>query len=140
MTSVDMTRYLKAYYRCDNTTLLSAVCDHLQGKDGAVLERLARVVVERCKWMPTVAELREVERTLPMVPALALPEPELTPEEYAAGAALLAKLLKGLIEKKLLSAQVKKLAKENLMLKADLGHAAEAAEARALEDMNGGTA
>lgn len=81
LNAVEAVRYLEAYYHCENKTLLSAVRDHLGGRSGEHLQRLVRAVIERCKWMPTVAELREIERSLPAPQRRALPEPPLTPEE-----------------------------------------------------------
>jgi hypothetical protein len=132
VTAVEAVRYLGAYYHCDNQTLLSAVRDRLVGGSSEHLQRLVRAVIERCKWMPTVAELREIERSLPAPQLRALPAPPLTTEERRQVHHDLELLLRNL-----LSGKIVKLKQENAVLKADLEHAAQAAESQALEKREG---
>ncbi len=76
---------LQAYFyrETPSPTFLATVRDYLKNKTPAHLQALLKLTIHNCKFIPTVYDLRELEKQMPEPAPLTLVEPPLTNNELA---------------------------------------------------------
>ncbi len=85
---------LQAYFyrETPSPTFLATIRDYLKNRSEAHLNELLKLTIHHCKFIPTVYDLRELEKQMPEPAPLALVEPPLTNDELAETRRLISEL------------------------------------------------
>lgn len=72
MIARDLVKSLQRYYDCDNAERLAVISEYLKKRSEKRLQQLLKLIYQECRYMPTVAEIRELEKRIiiPQVPQL----------------------------------------------------------------------
>ena len=80
-------------------SMRQVVLKYLDGRGDHYRARLFKQILYSCEYPPTLAKIRELEKSLPVDPMLALPEPELTEKERQENLAILGDIRKRFLNK-----------------------------------------